>query len=422
MEWFVENYVSGKGKKVLDVGSMDITSVYKKLFDRKGVEYIGLDICPGSNVDIVMDDPYIWNSLQDDSFDYVISGQAFEHIEYPWLTIKEIYKKIKPGGLCCIIAPNTSGEHRVPKDCYRYFSDGFAGLAKWAGFTVIDVSVAGIPRKDVSPEWDSYDNDVCLIAKKTKEGDVNSNYPKLKYERRISGQLDERLRYKFLLKWSGMENRQEFLVQFMKEKNVETVYVYGYGNIGKLVCKELENIENVKIEIIDQHVIKTEKGKVCKREGDILTEKHSIMIITVLDSNRHLKLYLDSIYPNIPKYYIDELIEGVYLHDYFEKHEKVYIYGAGDYGIRVLNFLAKCSLRPSGVIVSKGHKRAASLQGYAIKELNEIPQEENTGIIIAVGFAIEKEIEYILLERGYDYIMCDVVGIYSVPGRSLENE
>ncbi len=72
---------------------MDQDFSYRKLFDGKQAQYIGLDIAAGPNVDVIMDKPYEWDSLEDESFDFVISGQAFEHMEYPWLTIKEIYKK-----------------------------------------------------------------------------------------------------------------------------------------------------------------------------------------------------------------------------------------------------------------------------------------------------------------------------------------
>lgn len=99
MEWFVNHYIGeGNGAKVLDVGSYDVNGTYKELFEGKSVKYFGLDIAEGPNVDIVMETPYSWNNIEDESFDYIISGQAFEHIEFPWLTIKEIYKKLKPGG------------------------------------------------------------------------------------------------------------------------------------------------------------------------------------------------------------------------------------------------------------------------------------------------------------------------------------
>lgn len=417
MNWFVENYVSGEQKKVLDVGCMDSTGAYRNLFHKKNIQYTGLDICEGPNVDVVMDSEYEWSPLQDESFDYVISGQAFEHIEYPWLTIKEIYIKMKPGGICCIIAPNTSGEHKAPKDCYRYFADGFAALANWAGFIVLDVTVAGIPEENVSPEWDSYDNDVCLIARKPGGNtDNNQIYPKLKYERRMNGLIDQRLRYKFLLKWNQMEDRNVFLSEYFREKSVKRIYIYGYGSIGRLVYRELKLINDIEIIVIDQHVRETETGEVCKKEEDVETESNSAVLITVLDSNRHLKLYLESLYSQMSVFYVDEVFESRIMHEYFAEHENVYIYGAGDYGRMVTDFLEGCGLKPAGFIVSEGHRSKPYFEEYPVIEINELIHTENTGIIVAAGFAIEKEIENTLLEKKLDYIMCDVVGVYSAQG------
>lgn len=36
----------------------------------------------GPNVDLVPKDIYYWEEITDESFDLVISGQVFEHIEY----------------------------------------------------------------------------------------------------------------------------------------------------------------------------------------------------------------------------------------------------------------------------------------------------------------------------------------------------
>ena len=82
MKWFVENYIpSNKKVKVLDVGSYNVNGCYRDLFtDRKNVEYVGLDVEPGPNVDIVVNSPYNWDNVEDESFDFVISGNAFEHI------------------------------------------------------------------------------------------------------------------------------------------------------------------------------------------------------------------------------------------------------------------------------------------------------------------------------------------------------
>lgn len=145
MKWFVDHYIpANQSVKILDIGSYDVNGSYRELFRGKAlVEYVGLDLSDGPNVDYVPEDPYHWDGLEDDSFDFIISGNAFEHIEYPWLTMEQIYKKLKKTGFACILAPHTIGEHRYPVDCYRYFSDGFRALAKWAKFSVVDVTVGG---------------------------------------------------------------------------------------------------------------------------------------------------------------------------------------------------------------------------------------------------------------------------------------
>jgi SAM-dependent methyltransferase len=103
----------------------------------EGVTYTGLDMAPGPNVDVVATEPYSF-PLRPESFDLVISGNVFEHIEFPWLTIREIAKVMRPGAFAVIIAPSSGPEHRYPSDCWRFYPDGMQALGKWAGLTCLD--------------------------------------------------------------------------------------------------------------------------------------------------------------------------------------------------------------------------------------------------------------------------------------------
>lgn len=152
--------------KVLDIGSFDVNGTYKVLFGDSCYQYMGMDMTEGPNVDIVPADIYSWKELADESFDLVISGQVFEHVEYPWMTIREIERVLKPSGFCIIIAPNSGMEHKAPKDCRRYYADGFASLAKWAGLKVHHTSVGGVPETEELWDWVSEWNDGCLVAQK----------------------------------------------------------------------------------------------------------------------------------------------------------------------------------------------------------------------------------------------------------------
>jgi len=127
--------------RVLEVGSRDINGSYRELFASPQVhQYIGLDVKPGPGVDLVLADPYRWDELRDESVDVIISGQALEHIPYPWLTIVEMARKLKAGGQACLIVPSQGPEHRYPIDCYRYLPDGLRALAEWAGLDVVQVN------------------------------------------------------------------------------------------------------------------------------------------------------------------------------------------------------------------------------------------------------------------------------------------
>ena len=193
MNWFVQNHITpprlqvNRKIKVLDVGAYNVNGCYRDLFaSNSNVEYVGLDIEAGPNVDIVVNSPYNWDNVEDESFDFVISGNAFEHIEFPWLTIRLIYSKLKYGGFAAILAPNSTGEHNHPIDCYRYYADGFRALAKWGGFKVINVTVAGVPDPSAPKEWDEPANDTFMILIKSLE-DINvEQFPRLLYERRVT--------------------------------------------------------------------------------------------------------------------------------------------------------------------------------------------------------------------------------------------
>jgi len=180
MKWFKENYCLNNDTKkvVLDVGSYCVEGhqTYRDFFNDESFDYIGLDMAEGPNVSIAVKMPYKWTEVPDDFCDILISGQVFEHIEFPWLTMQEIARVVKPKGLICIIAPNGLCQHRYPVDCWRFYSDGMVALAKWAGLELLHISTNLAPLGAVE-QWYGFWQDCMLIARKpegnTKEIDVN---------------------------------------------------------------------------------------------------------------------------------------------------------------------------------------------------------------------------------------------------------
>ena len=100
MKKFVEEYGLQKSS-VIDVGACDINGTYRDLFP--GGKYVGVDVRPGPNVDVIMGSKE-WKALK--KADAVISGQSLEHAEYVQGFMAEIYGAVKSGGLVCIIAPS----------------------------------------------------------------------------------------------------------------------------------------------------------------------------------------------------------------------------------------------------------------------------------------------------------------------------
>ena len=152
MTQFFKKYLKD-GEKVLEIGSrspvehpcMDYRGLPESFLPRiKNVNYIGLDIEAGYEVDLVVQDPYEWKEIADETFDIVISGQTFEHIEFFWLTFSEMVRVLKTGGYMCIIAPKIQKQHRYPVDCWRFMPDSMKALAKWGEVKCIMIAAHGV--------------------------------------------------------------------------------------------------------------------------------------------------------------------------------------------------------------------------------------------------------------------------------------
>lgn len=139
MEKLVGRYLdSAKGGAVFDIGSYDVNGSYRCLFDKPGWQYRGVDLAAGPNVDVVLESAYRL-PLPSDSVDLIVSGQAFEHVEFFWVAWLEQVRVLKPGGMIFLIAPSRGPEHRYPVDCWRFYPDGYTALAKYANLDLLEV-------------------------------------------------------------------------------------------------------------------------------------------------------------------------------------------------------------------------------------------------------------------------------------------
>ena len=143
MKTFRDKYLNAlRDKSILDVGSLDINGSYKPLFENAELnwKYTGLDIAPGPNVDIVVQNPAIWDEIDASSYDVIVSGQCMEHVMNLRDWMFNIKRALRPTGIVCLIAPWKFKIHRCPRDYWRILPDGMEYLLeKIARLRVVDV-------------------------------------------------------------------------------------------------------------------------------------------------------------------------------------------------------------------------------------------------------------------------------------------
>jgi len=116
--------LSFQDKKVLDVGSLDINGNNRYLF--KNCSYIGLDIGPGKNVDIISK-VHEYTS-PDSEYDIIISTECFEHDMFYQKSIINCIRILKSGGMflftCATTGRSEHGTRRTsPQDAPLLMSD-----------------------------------------------------------------------------------------------------------------------------------------------------------------------------------------------------------------------------------------------------------------------------------------------------------
>ena len=165
---YIDKYIK-KGNKIIEIGAG--TGAYSLELARKGYDVTALElsennlsilknkITPEMNIKALQGNALDLSMIEDESYDVVISGQAFEHIEYFWLTLEQVKRVLKPGGLFFLIVPSTGPVHKNPHDCYRFNENAMKAMAKYINFNVIEY---GTNFDEISDPW--YDS--FLVARK----------------------------------------------------------------------------------------------------------------------------------------------------------------------------------------------------------------------------------------------------------------
>ena len=127
---------SFKNKKVLDVGSLDINGNNRYLFD--DCNYIGIDLGPGENVDIVCPAHKFKGE-----FDTIISTEAFEHDIHFEESLQRITELLNPGGLflftCAAWGRYEHGTKETTPDDSPFTNEHYRNISEGEVRTAIDI-------------------------------------------------------------------------------------------------------------------------------------------------------------------------------------------------------------------------------------------------------------------------------------------
>ncbi len=124
---------------ILEIGSRARSGNVYRDFIPPGVQYVGLDICNGPNVDVVGDAHELSRYWPEETFDAAYSIAVFEHLLMPWKVAIEVNKVLKPGAVVFIQSHQTFPLHEQPSDFWRFSDRAWHALFnKFTGFEIIE--------------------------------------------------------------------------------------------------------------------------------------------------------------------------------------------------------------------------------------------------------------------------------------------
>lgn len=118
----------------LEIGSRNINGTPRGFFTGS---YVGLDMIDGPDVDVVAKAAAL--PFPDASFDCVVCTEMLEHDPTPWLTLPEIARVLRPGGVVILTARGIGYPlHGFPDDYWRFTESSFRHLFGLAGLRVVE--------------------------------------------------------------------------------------------------------------------------------------------------------------------------------------------------------------------------------------------------------------------------------------------
>ena len=182
---FFEELRAKESASVIEVGSRARSGLSRRpMF--KGMDYVGVDIMDGENVDIVGDAHTLSESVGRNRFDGLYTVSTYEHLIMPWKAAIEANRVLKPGGLIFIHTHQCLGMHDEPWDFWRFSDTAWYGLFNaFTGFEIVKTHL-GEPMHIVPTQfhahWEGYEGALgfatsSVLARKIGETEMTWDVP-----------------------------------------------------------------------------------------------------------------------------------------------------------------------------------------------------------------------------------------------------
>lgn len=123
---------------LLEIGARARSGTIYRGWFPDDIDYLGMDISEGPNVDIVTDAHHMARPIAR-QFGHIFSIAVFEHLLMPWKVALEMNKLLVHGGTALIISHGAWPLHEEPWDFFRFSKDSWHGLFNaHTGFRVVD--------------------------------------------------------------------------------------------------------------------------------------------------------------------------------------------------------------------------------------------------------------------------------------------
>ena len=136
----VERYMDpGRHYDVLDFGSGTSpwqTMTHRSILEDYDIDYTGVDVREGDNIDITMTKPYKI-PMKSKSVDVVLTGQVFEHVPFFWASLLEIARVMRPRAYLFMTVPSRGHVH-TEEDFWRVYPDGLRAMAAWSRLVLVE--------------------------------------------------------------------------------------------------------------------------------------------------------------------------------------------------------------------------------------------------------------------------------------------